>query len=115
MAVRSLEELRRDQAELLAAYRSALGEPGKTARAEARSATGYRVGKITTVVTSDATYGPHLVVKPQGFSGRPPVVSDSTLPTRIAYPTPDRVVGDYQVDEYVALWIAPGAELAVKL
>ncbi len=78
-------------------------------------APGWRIGRITAVVSSDPTHGPHLVIKPQVFSDRPPVPSDSAIPTQIAYPTPTRTVGDYQVDEYVALWITKGAAWAVKL
>ena len=115
MAVRSREQLRRDQVKLLEAYRSGRAQSGAVRSTESESAIACRIGKITSVVTSDETHGAHVVVKPQVFKGRPPVPSDSTVPTRIAYPTPSLSVGDYQVDEYVALWIADGAELAVKL
>ena len=115
MVVRSQEQLRRDQAELLEAYRSGRTRSGAVRSAGAETATECRIGKITSVVTSDETHGPHLVVKPQVFSGRPPAPSDSTMPTRIAYPTPNLAVGNYKINEHVALWIADGAELAVKL
>lgn len=75
----------------------------------------YRIGKITSVVTSDDTHGPHLVVKPQAFSGRPPLACNSDLPALLAYPTPNLRVESYQVGEYVAVWTAEGARLAVKL
>lgn len=115
MAVRSPEQLRRDQAELLETYRGGRSEVGQAVEGEVAAAPPYRIGRITTVVGSDETHGPHLVVKPQSFSDRPPVIADSSGPTRIAYPTPNLSVGNYQVDEYVGLWITKGAELAVKL
>ncbi len=115
MSVRSKEQLRHCQAELLAEYRAARTHGGRVSATGTMATTGYRIGKITSVVASDETYGAHLVVKPQVFSGQPPSSSNSSSPTRIVYPTPNLAVGDYSVDEYVALWIATGAEFAVKL
>lgn len=118
MSVRSWRQLRFAQAKTLEQYRISRSRSGAVFAEDSgrrRMTTAYRVGKITSVVTSDETYGPHLVVKPQAFSGRPPTPSDSSQPTRVVYPMPNLVVGNYAVDEYVALWITDGAEFAVKL
>ena len=115
MPVRSQEQLRRDQAELLEAYRAEQRRSGASPTADTAGARGYHIGRITSVVTSDETHGAHLVVKPQAFSGRPTAASNSSIPGQIAYPTPNLSVVDYAVDEYVALWTAKGAALAVKL
>lgn len=115
MAVRSLEQLRWEQERLLEGYRSGRTRHGSVSSMDSAAATRYRIGKVTSVVPSDETYGAHLVVKPQVFSGRPPASSNSSEPTRIAYPTPNLTVGNYTVGEYVALWLAKGGEFAVKL
>lgn len=67
------------------------------------------------MVTCDEPRGAHLVVKPQAFSGRPPLASDADLPTLVAYPTPNLRIESYQVGEYVAVCTAKGGRLAVKL
>ena len=63
----------------------------------------------------DPTYGAHLVVQPQVFSGTPPVASAAVKPEVRAYPTPNNVVTDYAVNEFVVLVTARGALLAVKV
>ena len=73
------------------------------------------IGKVTSVVTSDPTYGAHLVIEPQAFSGTPPAASAASQPSLRGYPTPDRVVTDYVVNEYVSVRTARGALLALKL
>ena len=115
MAVRTRDELRRDQQELLEQLRSSGAPVGSFSGSPPSAGPALRIGQVTEVVTSHATYGPHLVVQPQLFSGRPAVASNSTAPTRRVYPAPNRTVGDYAVDDFVALWIARGAELALEL
>lgn len=115
MAVRTLEELRRDQQELLQQLQTGSAAAGSFIAPPGTTAIPLRIGKVTQVVTSDATYGPHLVVRQQVFSGQPPAASDSSAPARRAYPSPNRAVGDYVVNEYVALWVTRRAEFALKL
>ncbi len=120
MAIRSLAELRADQARLLEAYRSSLQVTDDSASMATRDpgrvgAAVQTVGKVTAVVTSDATYGAHLVCQPQVFDGVPPVAVDAAKPTAVAYPTPNRVVGDYAVGDFVLLTPTRGALLAAVL
>ena len=115
MAVRTLDELRHDQQELLQQLQAGGAGGGVPSGGAAVSGPPLRIGRVTQVVTSDATYGPHLVVRPQVFSGQPPAASDSTAPPHRAYPSPNRTVSDYDLDESVAIWITRGAEFALKL
>ncbi len=120
MAIRSLNQLRTDQARLLDEYRASLPSadasvglmPDGLSRSDAMVVT---VGKVTQVVTVDATLGAHLVVQPQVFDGVPPVAEAASKPTVVAYPTPNRVVGGYVVGDFVELVPARGAMLAVGL
>jgi len=72
-------------------------------------------GRVDSVVSSDPDYGPHLVVVRQEWSGTPPTVSDSSALSVRCYPTPNRVVGDYSVDDYVRIIAARGAMVAEAL
>lgn len=120
MAIRSLDELRADQAQLLEEYRASLPSTSTTdgmmisdrSRTDALVVT---VGKVTQVVTSDPTLGAHLVCQPQEFDGVPPMASAAPRPTMVAYPTPNRVVTDYAVDDFVELTPTRGALLAAAL
>jgi len=116
MGIRTRDELRRDQAGILEAYRARRAE---TDVVEASGGDGGvvagTIGKVTSVVTSDPTLGAHLVVQPQVFSGAPATASDASRPVVITYPTPNHVVGDYSVDECVRLLTVRGAVLAGKL
>ena len=115
MSVRTLSELRDDQQELLQQLQAGSARGGVASGGPPPSEPPLRIAKITQMVSSHATYGAHLVVQPQFFSGQPPSALDSTAPPRRAYPTPNRTVTDYAVDEYVALWVSRGAEFALKL
>ena len=114
MSIRSLSRLGEDQAAVLAAYR-ARNRDGDVRPAADGAHVVATVGKVTSVVTSDPSYGAHLVVASQEFSGTPPSASDAPKPSLRAYPTPNRVVTDYAVNEYVQLAVARGALLALKL
>ncbi|MEE9293506.1 MAG: hypothetical protein V3W34_00875 [Phycisphaerae bacterium] len=114
MSIRSRSRLGDDQAALLAAYRSRTGVAQVGPAADEVEVVST-MGKVTSVVTSDPDYGAHLVVASQEFAGTPPSASDAPKPSLRAYPTPNRVVTDYAVDEYVQLATARGALLAVKL
>ncbi len=114
MSVRSIEQLREDQAALLAEYRGRLGG-GVAAPSSAGVDVVATIAKVTSIVTSDPTYGAHLVVQSQAFAGSPPTASAAAKPTVRVYATPNRVVTDYSVGEFVLLQTARGALLAMKL
>lgn len=114
MGIRTLSQLRVDQAALLEEYRGRNVEAvGPSSVEEIEAVTTF--AKVSSVVTSDPTYGAHLVVDLQEFSGTPRVPAAASKPSLRAYPTPNRVVTDYAVNEYVVLQTARGALVAVKL
>ena len=115
--IRSMETLRRDQSAILSAYRdeqvvrdsvAILPRPGTMTAS-------VLYGRVNSIVTSDPTYGPHLIVVRQDWSGTPPTVSDATGATVRCYPTPNNTVSSYSVNEYVRITAARGAMLAEKL
>jgi hypothetical protein len=117
MAVRPIAQLRREQQEMLDALREMETE-ASTATIETSPESGeptYRLARVTQVVTSDPTYGPHLLVVPQILSGTPPTPSDRDVSAGRAYPTPNRSVSDYSADEYVAVWKIDAVWLAARL
>ena len=74
--IRTSETLRRDQAEILSSYRQDMMRQGSVAvlpRPGGTTAPGI-YGRVSSVVGSDPTYGPHLVVVRQEWSGTPPTV-----------------------------------------
>ena len=116
MTVRTIDDLRRDQAELLGAYRDQLGGAGAggaASRALPRAALQW--GRVTQVVTSDETYGPHLVVQGYTYTGSPPVASASAAATLRCYPAPGKAISDYTVNDYVRLTPTAGAVIAEPL
>ena len=116
MAIRSTGTLRQVQEEILDAYRAQLSAIPEPPAVEAPVEPPARhLARVSAVVTSDATYGPHLMVVPQSLSGSPPTPSDSAIPAQRAYPTPNHSVSDYSVNDYVAVWAVRGARLAVRL
>lgn len=120
MAVRTLTKLKEDQVALLSAHRSRLtdnatGEALQLGGSPEGRSTVSVIAKVATVVASDPTYGPHLVVQIQEFSGTPTVASAANIADLRAYPTPNHVVGDYSVNEYISLLTVRGALLAAKL
>ena len=119
MSVRGLETLRTDQDTLMAQYRAERGaanpEAGTGGAVAEAVATILAVGKVTAVVESDPDYGAYLVVQIQEFAGAPPQASDASIAEVRAYPTPNRVVTDYSVDEFVNVQTVRGALLAAKL
>jgi len=117
MAIRSRKQLQLDQAGVLAEYRRARSEAaayvGQMPVSGGSAATGAW-GRVSEVVTSDANYGPHLTVQPQAFSGVPRTALDASVAAVRCYPAPNRVVGDYAVNEYVKIISARGALIADK-
>ena len=118
MAIRSREQRQEDAERILAEYRARLSGSAGEDREEPSPAMPTSVlGKVTQVVNSDPTYGPHLVVQPQEYTGTPPVPADSIANTVRCYPTPNHVVADYVVDEFVSIQILAQSDayVAVKL
>ncbi len=113
---RSAEVLRRDQAEILRAYRGERARAGEVAVLPRPGGAGAAViyGRVSEVVPSDPTYGPHLMVVRQVWSGVPPQISDGEAAVR-CYPTPNRTVSDYAVNDYVRIAAMRGAMVAERL
>ena len=117
MTIRGRKQLQLDQAEVLAGYRRARSEASDELGqmpVSGGSAAAGAWGRVSEVVTSDANYGPHLAVQPQAFSGLPRVASDASVAAVRCYPSPNRVVDDYAVNEYVKIISARGALIADK-
>ncbi|MBI4580366.1 MAG: hypothetical protein HY718_11730 [Planctomycetes bacterium] len=114
---RSLDELRRDQEAILAAYRSertaAQTVQPSSAAAVVHHGAGY--GRVVEVVESDEDYGPHLLVMRQAWSGTPPVPTDAGPAALRCYPLPNRAVSDFNLDELVRFNVVPGAILVEPL
>ena len=116
MAIRTRDALRRDQQQLLGEYRRLRQRGGSVAQlpTPGSSTTVFLYGRVSQVVSSDPTYGPHLVVVPQDVAGTPPVFADSTAASLRCYPPPNHVVGDYSVNEQVKVLAVRGAFIADK-
>ncbi len=118
MAIRSREQRQEDAERILDEYRERLSGFADEDREEPSLSMPTSVlGKITLVVGSDPTYGPHLVVQPQEYTGTPPSASDSIANTIRCYPTPNHVVGDYAVNDFVSIQILAQSDayVAAKL
>ena len=118
MAIRSRAQRKEDAERILTEYRARLSGTAVEDREEPSLAMPTSVlGKVTQVVGSDPTFGPHLVVQPQEYTGAPPATADSIANTIRCYPTPNHVVGDYAVNEFVAIQILAQSDayVAVKL
>ena len=116
MGIRTREQLHRDQEQLLAEHRRLTRQPRAVAQLPS-DGSGVAVtvyGRVDQVVSSDPTYGAHLVVAPQQASGTPPVFSDSTAASVRCYPAPNHVVGDYTVNEMIKILALRGAFIADK-
>ena len=118
MAIRSREQRQEDAERILAEYRARLsGSAGEDREEPSLAMPTSVLGKITQVVGSDPTYGPHLVVQPQEYTGVPPASADSIANTVRCYPTPNHVVADYAVNDFVAIQILAQSDayVAAKL
>lgn len=115
--IRDMDKLLGDQAGILSSYREQ-----RAARAEVAvlprpggSIALCVYGRVSAVVGVDPDYGPHLLVVRQQWVGTPPTVADASGVATRCYPTPNRAVGDYAVNEYVRMAVAHGAMVAEKL
>ncbi len=118
MAIRSREQRQEDAERILSEYRASLsGSAGEDREEPSLAMPTSVLGKITLVVASDATYGPHLVVQPQEYTGAPPSASNSIANTLRCYPTPNHVVADYAVNDFVSIQILAQSDayVAAKL
>ncbi len=117
MGVRSIGQLKRDQAALLAAHRSRLGGAGSAGGTDGALSPrpALQWGRITQVVTSDETYGPHLMAQGYVFAGTPPSPASASAAPLRCYPAPGKAVGDYAVDDYVSLTPTAGAVIAERI
>ena len=118
MAIRSREQRKEDAERILAEYRARrTGATGEDREEPSLAMPTSVLGKITQVVSSDPTYGPHLIVQPQEYTGVPPTAADSIANTIRCYPTPNHVVGDYAVNDFVSIQILAqsDAHVAAKL
>jgi hypothetical protein len=115
MPVRSLDELRRHQTAMLDAYRE-LMRPAQTVQASyAPVSAAVHFGQVDSVVSSDPTHGPHLVIQPIVFSGSPPAPTHAPLATLRCYPAPGLAVAAYGPGDYVSITVAAGAVIAERL
>jgi len=115
--IRTVEVLRRDQAEVLASLREDQAPQGAVAvlpRPGGAIATAV-YGRVSEKVGSDTIYGPHLLVIRQMWSGVPPTVSDAEGEPVRCYPTPNLTLDDYAVNDYVRIVAARGAMVAEAL
>jgi len=115
--IRTVEALRREQAEILAALREDQARQGTVAvlpRPGGAIATAV-YGRVSEIVSSDPIYGPHLLVVRQAWSGVPPTVSDTEGEPVRCYPTPNLTLDDYGVNDYVRIVAARGAMVAEAL
>ena len=114
---RSAESLRRDQAEILSSYRGERMRQGEVAvlPRPGGSTAAVAYGRVSAVMTSDPTYGPHLLVIRQVWSGVPPTASDVDGEAMRCYPTPNRAAGAYTVGDYVRIAATRGAMVAETL
>jgi hypothetical protein len=103
MAIRSATKLAADQANLLASYRAKRPPQPVGGAPVTPSPPALHWGKVTSVVTADPDYGPHLMVQGQTPTGTPPTFSATAAPPFRCYPAPGKTVADYAVDDYVRL------------
>ncbi len=115
MALRSLEQLKHDQAAILEAHLR------RTTKTTARIASfappqgRLQWGRVVEIVLSDDDHGPHLVVQGLVFSGSPPALATAAADTFRCYPAPGLFVTDYQIDDYVQLRPSETAVVALPI
>ena len=115
--LRSLNDLQRAQAAILADYRDRTSEPASLAvlpRPGIALAHGV-YGRVDAVVTSDPDYGAHLLVVRRQWTGTPPTAENSQAASIRCYPLPNHTVDNYSVNEYVRIVAAHGAMIAEAL
>lgn len=76
---------------------------------------GSAFGRVVEVVPADATYGPHLKVMRQDWTGVPPVPSDGGFGPSRCYPPPGGAVSSFSVGQYVRMTVVGGAVIAEEI
>ncbi|HNO78582.1 MAG TPA: hypothetical protein PKN33_11030 [Phycisphaerae bacterium] len=116
MQVRRLSELKRTQAQMLVDMRAGQAVGALTADVdEPVAGSGLVLGRVEAVVASDEALGAHLVVAKLKASGTPATFVDDTVASRVYYPAPGKVVGDYAVDDFVLCCLIDGVRIALLL
>lgn len=116
--IRTVDELRQEQAGLLSAYsqEAAGGESRVAALPRPGGTTAIRVyGRVTAVAAADPTHGPHLLVQRQRWTGTPPELVDTAANQVRCYPEPGATVGAYDVGETVRVVACAGAMIAERI
>ncbi len=115
MGIRSLQQLRIDQAATMARLDAERADDADVVGAESLHPT-VTIGTVTGLVFF-SQYGNHLLVQPQEFKATTgaPVVVPAQKPQVRAYPSPPLTIFAYGVGEFVTLGIARGALLAFKI
>lgn len=114
VSVRSLSQLKADQASLLSDYRTRLEPESAEVHAEELPPV-MTFGRVTGIVYFHATYGQHLRVQPYEYTGMPPVTTPSNKPELRVYATPNYTAFAYGLGDWVAIETVRGSLLAVKL
>ncbi len=117
MQVRRLSELKRTQAQMLEALRAerAVAVEDSADAIESVQSTATMIGRVESVVSSDAALGAHLVIAKQKASGVPVAFDDDAVSNQVYYPAAGKVVGDYSLDDYVVCCLVDGMRIALKL
>jgi hypothetical protein len=114
--IRTLDRLLRDQAAVLAAYRHDTGHDTVAALPRPGGLTAVTAyGRVSQIIAADPTYGPHLLVIRQQWTGDPPTPTDATTDETRCYPTPNHAVTDYAANDLVRLAVAHSCLLAERL
>jgi hypothetical protein len=114
--IRSIDRLHQDQAAVLAAYRNDTNRDTVASLPRPGGVTAVTVyARVSQVIASDETYGPHLLVIRQQWANTPPAPTDATADETRCYPTPNHAVTDYEVNELVRLVVAHSCLLAERL
>lgn len=112
--MRSLQQLRTDQDRLRDHWRRS----SPTAPQELRRLSGgprptsLRFGRVSSVVASDPTYGPHLMVACRHAGGTPPQWQESPEPSLRCYVAPGCQIVDYSPEAIVRLLFLEGIVVA---
>ena len=115
MGLRSLEQLKRDQAAILDAHlRRNEGLARNLARPTVPSGR-LQWGQVVELVTSDDDFGPHLVVQGLVYSGSPPTLTTATAESLRCYPAPGRSISHYAADDFVQLCPSEAAMIALPI
>ncbi len=115
MSVRTLSQLRSDQAAMLTEIRSERAKESSLEMTAETPAPVVTFGRVVGIVYFDPVLGSHLRVKPYEYVGTPPVATPTTIPEVKAYPTPNYSIFNYSINEWSLLNTTRGAVMADKM